>query len=641
MAPSPRKSPAQKPRKKTNIRRHDPSKAYNLAAKMVADVSKSHGTRLDLSIPGLQKIPPLSALQDLKSINLSNTDIDDLEPLAGLRALESIDLSSTSVSDVTLIGEIRTIKFLDVSFTSLRGNDFLKDIRKLPVLRTLRAGMIQLSDLQPLKHFPALRELHVWSNPIEDISPIAELAGLEEFNIGGTQVTNLSPLGGLKNLKALYFWEDNVSDISVLSELSSLEYLNFHGTQAESLTAISGLTYLQHLIVRNSPLHSIEPISSLSNLQTLDIKSTKVSELDALAELTSLIEGANAAPEGSGLDFANCPLSDRKLLKYSELKNPRRTIATINYLRERGGLKPYNPQSSNEAGKILSAAHENPLGAKTVTRGEFIALASSGEPTDSAVAGDPTARQLHEQLKQRTGPLKELAHRIQNQIGWANFSATSTAFDSLASKSIEELAEQIGEFWSLSASLGGFAVQDDEARRNQNSFISPLEPDQRRILDDALTIAAVFVRRFPTARQLDNDLRDFRAESETTTAARKVVEASLRSQALLPEHGVILQGMLATPNSDAVLNNKAQGRAEATTYNIVLKALRICVFGAAGGIAAGYGAQIGTDVAQRDALGKKVADFVVNGEQSLLDFLRHAPADLQSALREILKKLKS
>lgn len=183
-------------------------------------------------------------------------------------------------------------------------------------------------------------------------------------------------------------------------------------------------------------------------------------------------------------------------------------------------------------------------------------------------------------------------------------------------------------------------MQDEDARNDFGSFVSPLEPDQRRILNDAITTAAVFVRQFPTARTLDQELREFKANAGADIAAKQVIDASFRSDALLPEHVSILRGELATPPNDRSLNNKARGRAIATTYNVVMKALKIGA-ACAGLIGIGYTAEIGTEVAKQDALGKKVATFIVDGERVMEQFLSEASADVKTVLREIAKRLKN
>ena len=457
-----------------------------------------------------------------------------------------------------------------------------------------------------------------WSSLTLSIPGLVRLpslpAGLKVRTIvlSGASITDISPLKKCSSLRTIDLSHSRVTDISPLTYFPDLTSLNLRGTPVTSLQSLSGLT----------------------KLQSLDISNTKVRDLQPLALLTGLIGGLSQ--RDGGLTFANCPLTNRALENLSLLKNPDRTVQTINYLRGQIGW-PEIPKDM-DVGTLLAAIHDDPLGAKAVIQGEHLALAPSGDDTDLSATKDPVTRQLHQELIRRTKPLVEVSHRIQNQTGWADLTVTVAAFGSLVESPLTDISARIAELWSVSAALGGFYYQDDAATNRTVSFVTPLEPDQRRVLNDVITIAGVFVRRFPTARALDDELRQFTADSGSINAARAFIGLTQRKNALLPEHATLVQGALASP-SGGHQASKAQGRGIATTYNISLQMLRIAgiivgVFGAA------YSGEIGLEVAQGDVLGKKIVKAIVDGEAEFLEFLKDAPSDLQSALQEILKLLK-
>lgn len=78
----------------------------------------------------------LEDLENLKELDLSNTEVTDLSPLVGLAQLEELDLSET-----------------------------------------------QIRDLSPLKNLTNLRELVVSKTRVEDLSPVLSLPRLEELDI--------------------------------------------------------------------------------------------------------------------------------------------------------------------------------------------------------------------------------------------------------------------------------------------------------------------------------------------------------------------------------------------------------------------------------------------------------------------------
>jgi hypothetical protein len=234
---------------------------------------------LNLSIPGLTRIPPLIRSSNVKSLILSGTRVSDLTPLRGQPRLKSLDITRT---------------------------------------------------------------------PIADLGPIEELSGLKSLVLSGTQVFSLKSISKLRQLRYLELRAVRITHLRDIQSFRLLETLDIQHTLVTDLSPLEGIIRLRALNVSATPVRDLHPISSLNALERLDISGTNVSDLSPLAHLTSLIDGANHYADDGGLAFLNCPVA-KELKGFSKLKNPARTLRTINYLRERQGLSPYRAEHKQDA----------------------------------------------------------------------------------------------------------------------------------------------------------------------------------------------------------------------------------------------------------------------------------------------------
>ena len=114
-------------------------------------------TRVDVSNNILVgDLQALSALTELKELNISNTLIDDLNPLRNLNKLEILNCSGTPLSNLEALRYASSLKQIDLSLTQ-----------------------------------------------VTDIAVLANLTKLEEANLSNTAVSNFGPLASLQNLRTL------------------------------------------------------------------------------------------------------------------------------------------------------------------------------------------------------------------------------------------------------------------------------------------------------------------------------------------------------------------------------------------------------------------------------------------------------
>ena len=152
--------------------------AFNeLESKIVLAKEQGHAS-FSSDSPYLEEIPSgISALKNLKKLDLSNTNVSDLSPIASLTQLEEL------------------------------------------VLIDLDRG---LSNLSPLENMTNLKSLNLSGTDVADLSPLSRLKKLEILNLSGSNVSSIEPLRTVNSLRILNLDSTEVADIRIVLFLTKL-----------------------------------------------------------------------------------------------------------------------------------------------------------------------------------------------------------------------------------------------------------------------------------------------------------------------------------------------------------------------------------------------------------------------------------
>lgn len=197
----------------------------------------------------IQDIGPLSQLYDLKSLNLSETNITDLSPIRNLTELTELNLSHTQTMDITPLRYAMKLSALSLGYTAVRD---LSVIENMPNLKVLDLSGTQLINYEPLRKSFELQRLNLESSGISNLQPLDSLTLLEELNVSHTAVINLNPVAGLRNIKVLVLDSNRVADINALKHLENLSELYINHTLVSDLSALKGLSQLKRIYCDHS-----------------------------------------------------------------------------------------------------------------------------------------------------------------------------------------------------------------------------------------------------------------------------------------------------------------------------------------------------------------------------------------------------
>ena len=203
-------------------------------------------------------------INEIESLNLSNTDIKELPEAIGLLfKLQTLDVSGTQlISLPESIGNLSSLQSLDISGTQVT---------------SLPESIGNLSSLQSVD----ISGTQVTSLP----ESIGNLSSLQSLDISGTQVTSLpESIGNLSSLQSLDVSGTQVTSLpESIGNLASLQSINVSGTQVTSLPeSIGNLSSLQSVDISGTQVTSLpESIGNLIKLSHLDISGTDIKQLSS------------------------------------------------------------------------------------------------------------------------------------------------------------------------------------------------------------------------------------------------------------------------------------------------------------------------------------------------------------------------
>jgi Leucine-rich repeat (LRR) protein len=312
---------------------------------------------------GVSDLRVLASLTALRKLGLRGTRVTDLAPLAGLTALQWLSLDATQVADLAPLAGLTALQELWLDDTRVAD---LAALAGLTALQTLWLNHTAVTDLAPLIGLAALQSLWLNHTAVTDLAPLAGLAALQTLWLDGTQVADLAPLAGLVALQDLRLDGTQVADLAPLAGLTALETLALARTQIASLAPIAGLAALQSLHLNGTRVSDLAPLAGLTALETLSLDDTRVSDLAPIARATRLqdvVASRNALTRrrGRGLSYGGTPVSKTSPFdRFVRLREPARTVETINEVRRRLGLPEHIPEGYERPADIAALLRGSP-----------------------------------------------------------------------------------------------------------------------------------------------------------------------------------------------------------------------------------------------------------------------------------------
>ncbi len=273
----------------------------------------------------------------------------------------------------------------------------------------------------------------------------------------------------------------------------------------------------------------------------------------------------------------------------------------------------------------------NPVGHRWKREGDQLVPDSSGDEADATACTDPIVAQLHKAARRHAGTFLRFAVRLDNVPAWTGIADATQRLIKQLEPHTADLPAGLGYLYDAILELGGFLDQDNGFLRLPDANADPLAPEARRALETLIRTAAPWARRFPTIRDLDDAAGAFLTRRDLLAPASEIIAEVVRAGLIPASARQQLETLREAGSRESTQGAKAASRFVGSTVSLVLFAtseLAAFELGMAGNIAA-----------EHSAIANKIATVYVNTESATLRLFEEAPADIRTAIAEIIHRI--
>ncbi|MEM6487392.1 MAG: hypothetical protein AAF677_03840 [Pseudomonadota bacterium] len=422
---------------------------------------------------------------------------------------------------------------------------------------------------------------------------IGACAAIECLDLQGTSINDLTPIQDLRQLRILYLSFCPVQNLSPLRELRHLHTLDLYGSKIDNLNVLDQLPDLRFLNIGDTSITDLHPLLHCQRLKNVYFKGTlawrKNAELRHIASVPDSAERLN-------------------LLR--------------DWLRREVNVPRVPAQS---AGGIRYGASETFL-----------------EPLRDDQVGAAAAA-LHPQVVRK---LSLLGERVGRSKALGTLRESVEAALALLQRDLDAIAAEAAAIWVYSQDIALELERDDGAQRDRAMMSEPLPPDARMALEGVVSIFPVFARQFPVCRELDDEQAAWRRTREVEAVVADIVE-SAALKAVIRETVAELLRHYTPPAGEGVQADKKARAGVVSARNLVIAAVA-AVCGAAGTAALPAVEVVSEEVGHaavdavggREALSRKIHDWITDEKTPIEALLADAPPDMRRAIMDNIRALK-
>ncbi|MDP3552630.1 hypothetical protein [Methylocystis sp.] len=292
-----------------------------------------------------------------------------------------------------------------------------------------------------------------------------------------------------------------------------------------------------------------------------------------------------------------------------------------------------------EVRHLADRLQQDPHGATIHIVGGKARIASVLHEDDAAAARDPQTVQLHDRARVRAAAARDRVQRLANQRGFEGIALTVDELTGLLAGDTLSLAANISTAWELSTAIGTFIERDDAVKAERGGLTSQMDADARETLDQLVTVVAPLVRRFPTARENDEEARRFRQPRDAIEPPKRIVEKAAAEKLIEPRSETILAIAVASAErGDGVQADKSRSWLSSTARNVLLAF--ILAAAGVGALAKTFGDEVVKDFYEHSQSREKIRRFMLEIEDDAFRLFQGLPPDVGAAVREVYRRLR-
>lgn len=233
---------------------------------------------LVLDNQGLEDVSALQGLP-LERLSLRGNRITDLSGIETSSGLTILLISANPLSDISVLKDFQELRRLDISDTNVQSMDALAG-KNLNGLNCSYTCVVDYSVLETLEGLTILQVSNADSTTIAYINTLRDLEILGLFESNLISLEEISELGQLECIDIGYC--RRVEDLTGIEVFPKLNYLGIEGTGIHDISAISTLEKLEMLDITRTDIPDLTTIADCGTLQVVFIDSGKEARIRQL-----------------------------------------------------------------------------------------------------------------------------------------------------------------------------------------------------------------------------------------------------------------------------------------------------------------------------------------------------------------------
>lgn len=287
------------------------------------------------------------------------------------------------------------------------------------------------------------------------------------------------------------------------------------------------------------------------------------------------------------------------------------------------GPKVVNAHIQGLIDQFTTKLKQNSLGNTWIETGTSFTINKGGDETDVAAANDSVTQQLHQSIRKKTVKFADKCKGIDDKIGWSDFEDAVQQFVTAIDIETAEVPDTIAIVYDTTITLASFLEQDNDLREAPVGNMGPLDADVRRMFVDVVRTAAPWVRRFPTARELDDETGKFLTNKDLFEPSRSIIADAGESGLISQGDRDLIISLLAALERAGLPAQKAGNRGFLSARNLVIVT------------ASFFSGAIASNYSGKSELIDKAGSFLARNEKAVTEIVSELPADIQATFKEI------
>ena len=278
----------------------------------------------------------------------------------------------------------------------------------------------------------------------------------------------------------------------------------------------------------------------------------------------------------------------------------------------------------------LPPEHPGPV---VIERDDRLDLDLSGDAADIAATKNAITRQLHAPNRQKALDLVEMLVKAGNHLdpSWDRFVVAAKDLCAALDRPIEDIPAHLGTVWEASVRVASFLLRDKLLREAGSTDPAPLPDDIHELFDDTVGSVAPWVRRFPGARELDDDRGAFLTKPELFARSVRVIRHAIASHLLTPAAAQTLQNTIETASqADPVQAAKAGTFSMKAARGLLTRGASYAAGFVAGAVSSGY--------ATESPLIQRIGRFLAGVETDGIALVADLPRDIQHGMARTFER---